>query len=80
MVFDDVDSGVFSPKPESEFYAKGGEPKKCRTCGGTSFGQTTKAYVGHVAAEIEYHCEQCSSIVAYWAYGYFDPIYTREEA
>ncbi len=65
---------------EPEFYHEDGYPKKCRSCGHTEFKDVVRDFIDVYegrgpATEIEYFCANCNEPAAYWAYGYFDPVY-----
>lgn len=56
------------------YYDKDGYPKKCPYCDSDSISSKVKDVVSGIACEEEYYCLQCKNSVAYWAYGYFQPI------
>ena len=55
------------------------EPKKCKHCGATEFRRETRdmmeAWGGMIETEFAVICNTCEHVVAYWAYGDYDPSY-----
>lgn len=47
--------------------------RKCRSCGGLEFREVVKDRREHIVSEYEVRCKSCTTLVSYWAYGYFDP-------
>lgn len=59
-------------------YEKDGLPIRCPHCHSKSFSEDVVASIdGYLspACEIEYICDKCSRVIAYWAYGGFDPCF-----
>ena len=63
------------PESLKEFYTEEGEPIKCINCGATAIKTKTMGWEANVVSEVQYFCGSCEEIIAYWAYGYFDPSY-----
>lgn len=52
--------------------------KRCPKCGCEKIKGRVTAREGHVIYEQEFSCSVCNEVVAYWAYGYYDPGYDPE--
>ena len=57
------------------YFNKNHGPKKCTKCDGVHINAATKATDGGYASEVEYICNNCGTILGYWAYGSFDPCF-----
>jgi hypothetical protein len=62
------------------FYDVDGGPKRCTKCGCREFGALVKESINGIAAEQDYICKDCGATVGFWAYGYFDPQFSRHGA
>jgi len=62
------------------FYDVEGRPKRCTECGCKIFGVLVLESINGIAAEQDYICKDCGATVAFWAYGYFDPKFSRDGA
>lgn len=61
-------------------YDAEGNPKACPYCEKKLFKHEVKSIAGGQISEYEIRCGGCSAVIAYWAYGSFDPAYyTIEE-
>jgi hypothetical protein len=64
---------------KSEYVKADGEPAGCAECQRTDVKLTEKIRDRDEANifEIEVFCSECGASVGYWAYGYWDPAYSR---
>lgn len=54
-------------------YMQSGEPIRCPHCGGTDLqGEVSEIANGHIAEEST-RCTGCNKIIAFWAYGSYQP-------
>lgn len=53
--------------------------RKCRSCGGLEFREIIKDSIEHIVSEYEVRCKSCTTLVSYWAYGYYDPEFAMLE-
>lgn len=58
-----------------EFYRDDGSPIRCWRCYSSLISSVNRAYCAEVACEIDYYCKSCKELLAFWAYGGYDPIY-----
>jgi hypothetical protein len=49
--------------------------KKCSKCGSFDIVRKIEGIIEHRECEVSYRCGVCGEYVAYWAYGYYDPIF-----
>lgn len=64
----------------NRFYQPDGHPIMCYACGGEwLIERTISTCGGHTPSEVETVCVWCETVVAYWAYGGYDPSYIFEE-
>jgi hypothetical protein len=59
-------------------YTSAGEPLKCFHCKSLNIQSKSVVIESGYISEREYFCGDCKSYLAYWAYGYFDPMYSIE--
>lgn len=63
----------------SEYYREDGCPVKCIVCQSTKLkDKITDTLDGHLIMEYAIHCEDCGSMVGYWAHGWFDPFFNPD--
>lgn len=66
----------------ADCYYSDGSPRVCPECGHTEFTETVMDFIdfgvpgGDPPTEVQYNCAKCDAIVAYWAYGGFDPAFS----
>ena len=65
-------------RPGSDFHRDDGSPIECPICGSHEFKVIDLDWIDSYngmgpVTEQEYRCMSCDELVAYWAYGYFDP-------
>lgn len=65
---------------KSDYYTPEGEPIKCIHCEGTALKESVVDTIdGHTVCEFDVICESCKEIIAYWAFGFYDPMYMPDE-
>lgn len=62
----------------ADFYSDSGYPIQCFNCGGVEIDETVCDFIDVVCGtgpttEAKYTCRACKTVVAYWAFGEFDP-------
>lgn len=57
----------------NKYYDDDGWPKKCPKCRCKRIDSGTIDTINGTVSEEEFRCHSCGTVVAYWAYGYFDP-------
>ena len=60
-------------EPHKDIYPE--YAKKCPKCGSLKIVRKVEGYIDYKECEVSYRCGICGEYVAYWAYGYYDPIY-----
>lgn len=63
---------------DNKYYASTGYPLRCPNCGSKQIKSVAKSIDGGYTSEEEHVCRKCNIVVAYWAYGAFDPNYNHE--
>jgi len=54
-------------------YDTDGTPKRCTKCGCKDFDVHVLDAIEWTVCEEKYICKDCGAVVAFWAYGYFNP-------
>ncbi len=62
-----------------ECYKKDGQPTKCVTCGCSDIDEIVEDRINYIPCEKSFRCRRCGTMLAYWAYGSFDPAYNPHE-
>jgi hypothetical protein len=66
----------------NSYYDDEGWPLACATCAGSTIVERVLVWSDmpnlSIPCEREFTCGSCSGIVAYWAYGSFDPCFARD--
>jgi len=70
-------SWVISPFFRWKYYRKDHSPKYCCYCGSKDISYITKETIANVEAEFSCVCVECDKEIGYWAYGYYNPIYSK---
>jgi len=60
------------------YYRADGKPIKCEYCGSKDIDCFAQVRVENTNCEEEYFCADCRRGAGYWAYGNFDPSYSRD--